>query len=155
MIKGTFIFGREGIEETAIIRHQVFVEEQGVDPRIETDLYDYFANHLIVKEDNWPVATGRLILKEDQILISRIAVLKKERGRKLGDLVVRMLVNKGFEFGGKKILVHAQYHSKDFYSKIGFKAYGQPYMEAGIKHISMVLTEKDFIDKGCEGCKKV
>lgn len=154
MIKGEFLVGIDGLKETGMIRDKVFIEEQKVDPIIEHDLYDYFAHHLIIKDNDIPVATGRLIIQDNNLLIGRIAVIKEKRGNRLGDLVVRMLVDRGFKYGEDTIFVHAQTNSQVFYEKVGFKVFGETYIEAEIEHISMILSKKDFTDSGCKNCKK-
>jgi len=42
----------------------------------------------------------------------------------------------------KEIYFHAQYHTKDFYKKYGFKTRGKIFIEAGVKHIEMYLLKK-------------
>lgn len=152
MIDGRFIVGIEGLKETGFIRFQVFTEDQGVDPKVEQDIYDHFAHHLIIKDNGNPVGTGRLILKDKQCLIGRIAVLPNERGKQYGDLIVRMLIDRVFSMGCHEVHVHSQIHAIGFYEKIGFVKKGESYMESGIEHISMVLTPES-LNQGCQGCQ--
>lgn len=149
MIVGEMRHGRKGLEEQYMIREQVFVNEQGVDPSIERDEYDEVSYHCIVREDEIPCGTGRIIIKDDDPLIGRIAVLKEYRGKQIGDLIVRMLLDFGFRHGFEKIYVHSQVRVLNFYKKIGFEEIGQPYEEAGISHITMYITEDMFHGKSC------
>lgn len=152
-IQGKFKEPNDDLTDVFDIRRKVFIEEQGVLEESEFDEYDKSAIFCVVyepkksnsdseKEELVSVATGRLILLEDgRYKIGRIAVLKEYRGRKYGDMVVRMLVNKAFLSGATKVYISAQTRVIDFYHKIGFQEYGDEYLEDGIEHISMVLEQ--------------
>ncbi len=144
MIDGEFIVGSKGLDATGYIRSIVFTGEQGVEPTIEQDAYDHFAHHLIVKDGNEKVGVGRLIYKDGQYLIGRIAVVKEARGKNYGDLIVRMLCTRAFSVGAEVVIVHAQIQVEDFYSKIGFTVISDVYKEANIDHVTMEVTEQKF-----------
>jgi predicted GNAT family N-acyltransferase len=121
------------------IRNEVFIKEQNVPKELEWDEFDSIAFHILVFENDIPVATGRLIYDQEKYIPGRIAVLKEHRGKGLGTLVVDMLLQKAFELGAKKVYIHAQIQAKAFYEKIGFIAYGDIFDEAGIPHVSMFI----------------
>lgn len=154
MIEGHFVIGIKALEECGMIRSLVFTEEQGVDPSIERDYYDHFAHHLIVKDGDQVIGTGRLILKDDQFIIGRIAVLPEERGQRIGDLIVRMLCARAFDMGAETITVHSQVQVMNFYKRIGFKTVSDVYQEANIDHVTMEAREKDLSHPcgSCNGC---
>jgi N-acetylglutamate synthase-like GNAT family acetyltransferase len=54
--------------------------------------------------------------------LGRIAVLKQYRGNHYGDFIVRILLNKAFTSGVKKVYTYASSDSLGFFSTIGFKA---------------------------------
>jgi predicted GNAT family N-acyltransferase len=159
-IQGKFKEANDDLSDVFEIRRKVFVEEQGVLEENEFDDYDKSAIFCVVyepkvntndseKEELISVATGRLILLEDgRFKVGRIAVLKEYRGKKYGDMVVKMLVNKAFLSGATKVYISAQTRVIDFYHKIGFQEYGEVYMEDEIEHIAMVLEK----DKLCTMC---
>jgi predicted GNAT family N-acyltransferase len=152
-IQGKFKEANDDLTDVFEIRRKVFIEEQGVLEENEFDDYDKSAIFCVVyepsqsldnseKEELISVATGRLILLEDgRYKVGRIAVLKEYRGKKYGDMVVKMLVNKAFLAGATQIYISAQTRVIDFYHKIGFQEYGEVYMEDGIEHIAMVLEK--------------
>lgn len=153
MISGEFVVGIEGLEQTGVLRNEVFTGELGMPISFEKDVYDHFAHHLVVSDGSNMVATGRLIIKDGEFLIGRIAVEKEARGNQYGDLVVRMLVDRAFHLlGAKSVVVHSMMPVRDFYSGIGFKVVGEPYTEATIEHITMVVRPED-LNSGCGGCK--
>ena len=140
MITTKWFEGEQGIEDALYIRTVVFIEEQRVSVEEEMNGTDENAVHLVVYENEVAVATGRIIIENDCFILGRIAVLKEHRGKKLGDLVVRMLIRKAYTMGGRKQYIHAQIYAKGFYEKLGFEAYGDEYMEVNIPHLSMVHT---------------
>jgi len=127
----------DDLKEVRAIRHTVFCVEQQIDENIEKDGCDPSAVHVLVCCDNLPAATGRLLV-QDEFIIGRVAVLPEYRGRRIGDLVVRLLIRTAYEMGGEQQVAHVQLGVKGFYDKLGFKAVGDIYEEAGIEHITMV-----------------
>lgn len=151
MVKGKFVVGIEGLDETANLRYEVFTGDLKMPASIEKDNYDHFAHHLIVEDGGQIAATGRLILKDDEYLIGRIAVDKAFRGKQLGDLVVRMLVDRAFSIGAEEVVVHSMTPVIGFYEKIGFKAVSEPFTEATLEHVKMVI-DKEAMSHPCQGC---
>lgn len=151
MIEGHFELGASALEKTALLRYETFTAELGMPSEVEIDIYDQFAHHLIVEDGSKVVGTGRLVYKEDKYLIGRIAIDKDSRGLKLGDLVVRMLLDRAFNIGAKEVSVYSMIPVQGFYERIGFKAKGEPFIDATIEHIEMTIT-KDMLSHGCHGC---
>ena len=121
------------------LRHQVFVEEQGVPKEIEHDEFDLVAEHVVIfNQMNLPVATGRLLPAEGGISrIGRMAVNRVLRGSGLGEMVLQALLDKACSRGDLEVVLHAQTSAQDFYAKCGFKPDGAMFEEAGIEHITM------------------
>ena len=147
MIITKWLLPGDDLKDAYVIRTEVFVKEQNVPMEIEMDELDKTAQHVVVYNGTKPIATGRLVIKEEGYLLGRIAVLKEQRGLHLGDLVVRMLVRKAFDMGAQEVHLHAQTKVQKFYEKLGFLAYGDIYDEAGIEHINMV--KKDDVAGRC------
>lgn len=120
------------------IRTTVFTDEQGADKN-EFDEYDSDKRTLycLIEKDGVPVATGRLAFVEKGIKLGRIAVLKSERGKGTGRVLVGSLCKKAEEFG-KDIFVDAQLHAVPFYEKLGFVPTGEKEItDRGIQHLPM------------------
>ena len=150
-IKGRLISYGEPLDEVYAIRKAVFQEEQGMTRNMDQDGKDRDAVHVVAYEvgnESRPVATGRICLEDGGCRIGKIAVLKEERGKRYGDFVVRMLVNKAFLSGNRRVTVSAISTARRFYEKIGFRAEGEEYMENGTPHILMILNEENF----CTAC---
>ncbi len=138
MVSTKWFKGMNDFEDVLLVRNKVFIDEQKISKDLITDEYDQISYNVVVYEKNEPVGTGRLIFKDSKYQIGRIAVLDEFRGKRYGDLIVRMLIRKAVNIGAEEVHLHSQLNKKEFYEKIGFKTYGNPYSEAGIEHISMV-----------------
>lgn len=124
------------------VRKTVFVDEQNVPIEIERDHIDERAWHVLIQDDNRPVATGRLFeLESKKYCIGRVAVLSEYRGKGLGKLIMKCLIKKAWDIGAVSIELHAQTYAKAFYSDLGFVESGAPYFEAGIEHITMHISK--------------
>ncbi len=152
MITSAFIPGTENLEEPFAIRKEVFVEEQSISEEEEFDAFDSQALHLIVYVDEQPAATGRIWHDGKTFRIGRLAVPKKFRGQKIGDLALRLLLYKSFTSGAKTVEISAQTYIVPLYKKFGFKEYGEEYMEAGIPHIAMRVGKDEVVyPSACHG----
>ena len=116
------------------IRDDVFINEQGIDPKIEFDGLDESAIHTIIFVNEKPVGTGR-ILKDGHI--GRIAVLSEFRGQSIGSKIVDSLTDVAIKNDYKRVYLGSQKHAIDFYTKLGFTPFGEEFIEAGIVHLSM------------------
>ena len=119
------------------LRITVFVNEQGfVD---EVDEFDSFATHLVMYENEKPIATCRFYLKEDKetYMFGRLCVLKEYRGKSLGREMLKKVEEIVKEKGGKAIILHAQYHAKSFYERCGFTQQGEIDYEQNKPHAWM------------------
>ena len=150
-IQGKYFYYGDDISAAFEIRKQVFVIEQGVAAEEEFDSLDDLSVHVLVYalgESQRAVATGRVYYDGQNYRIGRVAVLKDERGKKYGDFVVRMLANKAFLSGAQEVYINAQVTAIPFYEKIGFICFGEEFVEADIKHISMKLISGSL----CRDC---
>lgn len=124
--------------EARLIREEVFCKEQGVLPEEDFDGSDKHSESIVLIAHGKPVATGRIIVgARGEATIGRIACFKEERGRGYGAYVVKELLRRCKEKGFDEVYVHSQIRAKEFYKKLGFREYGDVYMEAGIAHINM------------------
>lgn len=122
------------------VRDTVFCIEQGISMEIERDEADLSAVHAVVYENDIPVAAGRLIYDEENeiYLIGRISSLRAVRGKGYGKLIVKSLIEYAENNEIDEIHLHSQKHAEGFYKNLGFEAYGDVFLEAGIEHVSMM-----------------
>lgn len=126
----------------ATLRTEVFVEEQEIPQELEWDEHDAKALHALVRNKlGQPVATGRLLQPQPRLAqIGRMAVSKALRGGNLGRMVIEALVDAARQRGDHQVILHAQCSAEGFYRRLGFKAHGEVFQDAGIDHIEMTLT---------------
>jgi YbgC/YbaW family acyl-CoA thioester hydrolase len=124
------------------LRKEVFVQEQGIDPALEWDEEDAHCVHAVLCNHlGVAVATGRLLPSHQGVAqIGRMAVLRRLRETGLGRQVLLALVAQARQRGDTQVLLHAQRNAQGFYHRLGFVTQGEPFEEAGIGHIAMVLN---------------
>lgn len=120
------------------IRQAVFVEEQGIDPRLEWDDLDGIASFIIAR-DNTAGAVGTARFFADG-KIGRMAVLKSWRNLGIGQAMLQKIIQHARRSGIRTLQLSAQQSAIPFYEKNGFVRQGDPYYQAGILHQDMVLT---------------
>jgi YbgC/YbaW family acyl-CoA thioester hydrolase len=121
------------------LRMAVFVQEQKVPADLELDDQDAHCIHaLMTNRLDMPVATGRLLPAQNGVArIGRMAVAQALRGTGLGREVLQALMQAARERGDQRVVLHAQRTAEAFYERNGFVAEGEPFVEAGIDHITM------------------
>ena len=118
------------------IRARVFVEEQGVPAELERDAHDAACTHLLATLHGQPVAAARYRRTSGGYKLERVAVLREQRGRGIGEALVRYALA---ALPGEGVYVHAQIGAVAFWERLGFAAEGDPFDEAGIAHRVMRL----------------
>lgn len=118
------------------IRLEVFVAEQNVPVEEERDKYDEAALHFLAVVDGTAIGTARVVSQDGGAIakIGRVAVSKSARGLGIGAALIRRIEA---EVGANRFLLDAQTHALKFYERLGYAAYGEAFMEAGIRHRHM------------------
>ena len=125
------------------LRRTVFIEEQNVPEADEMDDLDADAIHLLATDDaDRPVATARLLVRDDIGKIGRVCVLADQRGTGLGAALMRAAIDALAARGVRQVRLGSQTHAMGFYEKLGFVAEGPVYDDAGIPHRDMALNLK-------------
>jgi predicted GNAT family N-acyltransferase len=123
------------------LRFEVFVKEQNVPVEIERDEYDKTATHVIVIDEKSCecIGYGRIVIKDKIAKIGRVAIKKEFRKKGYGKRICLKLINIAHRAGIKDIRLNSQLEVVEFYKKLGFKEYGDIFIEANIEHIAMKL----------------
>ncbi len=123
------------------LRRVVFIDEQGVSEDQEVDDLDDQAIHLLATVDGVPMGSARLLTYGDTGKIGRVCVLAQARGTGLGAALIRAAVDQFRQMPGvAAVKLGAQSHALGFYERLGFMAYGDDYLDAGIAHRDMRLV---------------
>jgi len=119
------------------IRHTVFIEEQNVPKELEWDGLDESCQHLLVLDNhNNAIGTGRLC---EYGHIGRMAVIKDWRGKGVGGALLNKFIDIAQRTGILELVLNAQISAAGFYTRYGFLAEGDEFMDAGIPHLRMTL----------------
>lgn len=120
------------------IRRQVFVEEQNVSQERES-MDDAEAIHYLATVNGLPAGAARYRIMEKGAKIERIAVLSSYRGKKVGEAILKKIVEDLRQ--EEKIYLYAQVNASQFYIKNGFKQTNNYFLDAGIEHVEMDLVK--------------
>ncbi|MGR6980652.1 GNAT family N-acetyltransferase [Testudinibacter sp. P27/CKL/0425] len=120
------------------IRKTVFVEEQGFSLEIEVDELESQCEYLTLYADQQPLATARIYRYADDVYkLQRIAVLKSQRGKALGERLMQEMEQRAAAYGASRTILGAQDSAIGFYQKCGYQVFGDGYDEEGVPHHMM------------------
>lgn len=126
------------VETCLDIRREVFVDEQNVPLQEEIDDLDGEAQHVLAFVDGAPIGTARIFYAGDTLKIGRVAVRKSHRGAGIGAALILHAVEMAQAASDiSRAYLSAQTHALGFYERLGFRAYGDVYDDAGIPHQDM------------------
>ena len=106
----------EDLQALHALRWQVFVEEQGVPPELESDELDETACQALALVDGAAAGTGRVVmLKGGEARVGRMAVRSDVRRQGVGGRVLRFLEAEAAREGAVEVTLHAQRYVSAFY----------------------------------------
>jgi predicted GNAT family N-acyltransferase len=118
------------------VRFAVFVSEQHVPADIEVDAEDPACVHVLACDDAEPVGTARIDFAAGG-KIGRLAVLAAQRRRGIGSALMDFVHRLAERRGLARVWCHAQVAAVPFYERLGYRATGPRFVEAGIDHVKM------------------
>jgi predicted GNAT family N-acyltransferase len=119
------------------LRKDVFVHEQGVPQSEEIDVDDFTASHLIAISAGEVVGVLRLVKKDEHIKIGRVAVRATARRRGIAKRLMLHAMESARTEGHKRFYLAAQLDKIDFYTRLGFTAFGEEFLDGGMPHRAM------------------
>ncbi len=111
------------------------MREQNVPVEEERDEFDETGLHFLAFDEDTPLGTARVLLKPGSVAkITRVAVKKSARGLGVGAALMRHI-----EAAVPAAAYHldGQTHALKFYEALGYQAFGDEFVEAGITHFHM------------------
>ncbi|WP_136253864.1 GNAT family N-acetyltransferase [Onishia niordana] len=118
------------------IRRVVFIEEQAVPIEEEWDGRDGDCLHFLAWRGTTPLGTARLLPDGH---VGRVAVLAEARGLGIGVALMHASIEAARSHGHAHVELAAQTHALPFYERLGFVAFGDEFLDAGIPHRNMRL----------------
>ena len=146
-----FMGDKEDLKDVRAVRRRVFVDELRLGPEFEDDGRDGACIHLVAYENSLPISVGRVMITNEDFILSRIATVKEHRIQGIATGIIEALVEACVQMGGNRQVLHSQVINKAFYEKIGFKVFGEEFQCAGMPHIAM---EHFGGLRKCQGCMK-
>ena len=124
-------------------RATVFVKEQGIS-YVDEDDVDYQCLHCYFWDDEKVAGYLRAFrdnTHEGYVSVGR--VLSVDHGKGTGTALIRQSIQAIRErFQCEKIRMDAQKHAVSFYERLGFHVTSEEYLEEGIVHVDMELTQE-------------
>jgi predicted GNAT family N-acyltransferase len=130
---------RDAAEREALLalRHEVFVDEQGVPRELEMDEDDESAVHIVALQDGALVGTCRVVQAGSQAKFGRLVVARAARGRGIGAALLAEAERRARAMGCDQMVLAAQTSAIGLYERAGYSARGEVYLDAGIEHMTM------------------
>jgi predicted GNAT family N-acyltransferase len=130
---------RGGAEREAALalRHEVFVDEQGVPVELEIDEHDAHALHLVALRDGAIIGTCRLVFDADRAKFGRLVVARAARGTGVGSALLSEAARRARAAGAQRMVLTAQTAAMGLYERAGYTARGDVFLDAGIEHMTM------------------
>lgn len=142
MVQGKWFAPGESLpDEVLSIRREVFGN-----PGLAFDPEGW--NTLVYLDDK-PAASGRIWWEEGAFWLGEICVLPSLRGRRLGDLVLRLLLFKAQSHAAREVRLHCPEETRGFFTRLGFRPVSR---EACM--VEMMLPGDEISLDSCAGCKK-
>ncbi len=141
MIQGQWFAPGNDISPLVPIRQSVF--SRGA------DALDRESWNALVLEDGVPAACGRIWYREGVYWLGDICVLESRRGRRLGDLVLRLLLFKAQSHAAPEVRLRCPSETEGFFSRLGL----QPVSASGDVTEMSIRGDKIDLDT-CRSCRK-
>ena len=121
------------------LRNRVLLRPIGI-PDFGWEMFDTKSAHFVAIDDDRVVGCALLNIHDEGPTNGRLmqmAVDGQWQGQGVGKRLVEVLCVHGSQIGLHEITCHARTVVADFYRKLGFEAYGQPFLEAEVEHLHM------------------
>ena len=120
-------------------RFNVFYLEQHIQYP-DLDDIDYLAIHLALHRKGRVIAYARMFPANEPGIWHVGRLLTTERGQGFGKYIMSQVEQEALNQGAVALMLNAQTQVVPFYESLGFTAFGEPFIEAGISHIAMRKT---------------
>lgn len=142
-------FTPQGLYDVMKLRTDVFVVEQTC-AYSELDNKDQVSKHFCgYNPEGELVAYTRILppgISYTEASIGRVVVAESARDKKYGKVLMKLSIDITQNlYPEADIRIGAQCYLEKFYTDLGFNTKSEPYLEDGIPHIEMVLSESEAL----------
>ena len=113
------------------------------------DAVDPESWNTLVYADDIPAASGRIWWQDGAFWIGDIGVIPSLRGRRLGDLVLRLLLFKAQSHAAREIRLICPSGTEGFFSRLGFRA-----VRWDNEAVEMMIPGDEVSLDSCSNCRK-
>ena len=103
----------------------------------------------VVFMDGVPAASGRIWWADGSFRLGEIGVIPSLRGRRLGDLVLRLLLFKAQSHFAREVRLTCQEDTEGFFARLGFRPVSR--MEGSVE---MMIPGDEIELDSCKNCRK-
>ena len=143
MIQGKWF--SPGSDLTSLLSVRTAVFGRGADP------LDSSSWNVLVFEDSVPAATGRIWWDNGAFWIGDLGVLEEYRSRRLGDLVLRLLLFKAQNHAAREVRLRCSPALTGFFARLGMKTV--PGDDPGT--VEMLISGDEIDLDTCKKCPRV
>ncbi len=115
-----------------------------------TDALDAVSWNALVYQDGVPAGVGRIWWEDGAYRLGDIGVLESYRGRRLGDLVLRLLLFKAQSHAAKEVRLLCPPDLTGFFARLGLKA--ESVSDSGL--VEMMIPGSEIDLDTCRHCPK-
>ena len=141
MIQGKWFPQGADLSEVLSVREAVFSRGR--------DSLDEESQNVLVWQDEQPAAAGRLWWRDGSFWLGDVCVLPEFRGRRLGDLALRLLLFKAQSHFAREVRLRSPLDTAGFFARLGFREASR---EDGL--VEMYLPGDEIELDSCKACKK-
>jgi predicted GNAT family N-acyltransferase len=119
-------------------RHQLLRAPLGLN-LFEEDLSDDQQDFILVVMQGKEIVGCLMLhpLQEGHIKLRQMAIAERFQGKGIGKILMADGEQTAMEHGYGHIVLHARKTAEGFYTRLGYKAFGEEFVEVGIPHIAM------------------
>ncbi|HEY4220134.1 MAG TPA: GNAT family N-acetyltransferase [Myxococcota bacterium] len=133
----------EELQACLAIRRAVFIDEQNVPEQEELDELDAVCRHFLATPGKSSplkeaIGTARILFLDDGTAkAQRVAVVKTQRQHGVGSALMFAVEGEAARAGLSVMILSSQVSAIPFYERLGYEAYGDLFVDAGIDHRMM------------------
>ena len=145
MIQGKWFAPGQDLSEASALRSEIFQRGR--------DALDDLSWNVVVYQDGVPAAAGRVWWEAGAYRLGEIGVLPSHRGRRLGDLVLRLLLFKAQGHFAREVRLLSPADCAGFFSRLGFRPDPAVPSAAGAP-VEMLLPGDQIDLDTCKNCHR-
>lgn len=132
----------EQYSETVQLRYEVLRQPLGLDftaEQLATETNDF---HLAGFDETGKICCCLLLTPVDTVTVQmrQVSVASEKQGTGIGRQLVEYSEQIALQNGFAEMVLHARQTAVDFYLKLNYELYGEPFVEVGIPHRLMRKT---------------